>query len=65
MNVVENYRLPVTWSLGQANISWNYGFEDLVAKIAAEVGGNLFGKSCSVIVHGQQYAFNLERRVDP
>ena len=64
MYVVEYYRLTVTWRLGQADVSWDDRFEDLRAKIAPKVGGDLLREDCPVVVHCEQDSLDLECRVD-
>ena len=41
MYVVEHYRHAMAWRFSQANVSRNYGFEDLRTEEAAKISGNL------------------------
>ncbi|HEY4839768.1 MAG TPA: hypothetical protein VIH72_14225 [Candidatus Acidoferrales bacterium] len=53
----------MTWSLGQTNIPWNHGREDLCAEEAAQVGGNLTRERGALVVHGEQDALDAERGI--
>ncbi len=54
----------MTWSLGQANVSWNHRSEYLSAEEAAQVGGNLARERGALVVHGEQDAFDAQRRIE-
>ena len=54
----------MTRCLRQAHISWNDGFEDLRTKEASKVGSDLLREACPVVIHGEENAFDRERRVN-
>ena len=47
---------------GEADVARDGGLEELVAEEAAEVVGDLLGEVGAVVVHGEQDAFEGERR---
>ena len=60
MYVVEHDGHAVAGSFGQADIARNYGFKDLRAEEAAQIGGYLLGERRAVVVHREQNAFDGE-----
>src|ERR1044072_33671 len=60
MYVIENNRLTETWRFGQADIARNHTLENLGAKKAAQIRGNLPRKRGPLVIHCQQNAFDLE-----
>jgi hypothetical protein len=64
MYVVYDDGLSVTWGFCEPDISRNDRVEYLGTEKAAEVGGDLLGKRCAVIKHGEENAFYGKRRVN-
>ncbi len=64
MYVVEHNWHAVAGRFCQTYVSRNNRFEDLGAEEAAEVGGYLFRKCCSIVIHREEYSLNGERWVD-
>ncbi len=48
----------------QAHISWNCAFKHFIAEKAAQIGGNLLRESGSIVVHREQYSFDLKGWVE-
>src|ERR1700741_5667572 len=61
--IIENNRFTETRCFGQADIPRNQALEDLITKKTAQVSGDLPRKAGPLVVHRQQYAFNLKARV--
>ena len=60
MYVIENYRHPVTRCLGQPNIARNDRFKDFVSKETSQISCYLLREGRPVVVHREEYAFDLE-----
>jgi hypothetical protein len=58
MYVVEDDGFSVAGSFCKADISRNYGFEDLGPEEASQIGRYLLREGCTVIVHGEQNPFD-------
>src|SRR5687767_1793141 len=63
-HVVEQDRLTVAWGFREPHASRNSSTKDLVFKECSQVVGYHSGQVRSIIKHGQQNAFNLERVVE-
>src|SRR5271154_2377523 len=59
MNVIENNRLTKTRSFREPYIPRDDALKYLRSKEAAKVSGHLPGERCALIVHRQQYSFDL------
>jgi len=64
MNVVEDHRHAVAWRFGQTYIARDYGFEDLAAKEAAKICCHLLRERRTIVVHGEEDAFDRKGRID-
>jgi len=64
MYVVEHHWYSVARCFRQADIPRDDAFKDLGAEEASEIGRDLPGESCAVIVHRQQNPFDRKRWVD-
>src|SRR5258708_24085768 len=60
MNIVENDRLPETWSFRQPHIARNHTLEDLSSKEGAQIRGDLAGQRRSLVVHCQQDSLDFQ-----
>ena len=57
-------RLPKRRCLGETNVPRDHGAEDLRPKVLARLPHDLLGKVQAVVIHGQQYAIDLEVRIE-
>ena len=62
--VVGKNRFTETGGFCEPDAAWDHGLKDLVAKEIAEVGFDLAREIGSIIVHGEQDAFDLQGRVE-
>jgi hypothetical protein len=62
--IIEDDRLPMTWSFGQANVSRDDRLEDLRAQEIAQIGHDLVREIGAFVVHGEEEAFDLKPRVE-
>src|ERR1017187_1081888 len=58
--VVSKNGFAETGRLGQANAAGNDGGEDLVFEELSEIGRDLAGQVRAIVIHGEQYALNLQ-----
>src|SRR5262249_31169651 len=60
MYIIENNRFTETRRLCEPHVPRNHATEDLSPEKTAQIGGNLAGQGCTLVVHRQQDAFYLE-----
>jgi hypothetical protein len=58
--IVERYRLSVAWRFCQANVARDHSDIEPFAEVLPEGKGNLLREIGSVVVHGEEDAFNAE-----
>src|SRR5579859_1872792 len=63
VNVVKNDWLAKTRRFGKSHIARNHALEDLRPKKAAQIRGDLARKSCALVIHREQNAFDLQSRI--
>src|SRR6185437_15753399 len=61
-DVIVQNRLTKARSFSEPDATWNHGFKDLPAEEFAQIVRNLARQVGSFIVHGEQDAFDLQRR---
>src|ERR1700690_2968957 len=61
--VVQSDGLAVAWRLGQADVAWDDGFIDDLAKVLAKSLSDLLGEVGAVVVHRQQNALDGKVRI--
>src|SRR5262249_46629993 len=60
VNIIKNDRLSKAWGFRETRIARNHALEDLPAKKAAQIGGDLPRKRCALVIHRKQNAFDFE-----
>src|SRR5271169_2089994 len=63
MDVVENNRFTKTWCLREPYIPRNHALKHLIPKETAKIGRHLLRQGRSLVIHGQQYSFDFQLRV--
>src|SRR5690349_98306 len=58
--IIENNRFTETWSFRKPDISGYQALENLIAKKTAKIRRHLPGKAGPLVIHRQEYAFNLQ-----
>ena len=64
VGIVENHGQSVAWTLAELHVALNDGLEHKLLEVSFHLVVYLIGQSESAVVHCQQEALNLERRVE-
>src|SRR5262245_12788186 len=62
--IVDHNGLPEAWCFAESDIPWNYRPVDPFREKAASLLEHLLGKVQAIVVHRQEYALDLEIRVE-
>ena len=62
-DIIEQRRLAIARRLGKADVARNDGFQQPIAKVSLQLLCDLLRQVRSIVIHGEDHAFNVQLRV--